>query len=166
MRNNIFTHILILTTIIAMVMISGCTQNNEENNKDLQTPTPDFTADSTLTGTMIPEDGKFIYRNATVEEIQIMVLESFPVQINVVANGYFPDGCTKIDQTLKNMEGNTFFITITTKRPADAMCTMAIVPFNEVISLDVYGLEAGEYEVNVNGIMDSFTLETDNIPPD
>ncbi|HUW67086.1 MAG TPA: hypothetical protein VMW20_03460, partial [Candidatus Nanoarchaeia archaeon] len=104
MRNNIFTHILILTTIIAMVMISGCTQNNEENNKDLQTPTPDFTADSTLTGTMIPEDGKFIYRNATVEEIQIMILESFPVQINVVANGYFPDRCTKIDQIIKNID--------------------------------------------------------------
>ncbi|HUV83046.1 MAG TPA: hypothetical protein VMW53_08245 [archaeon] len=170
MRNNIFTHIVILTTIIALVMFSGCTQNNEENNKDMQTPTPDFTADltpdSNPTGTMASDDGEFIYRNATVENIQILILESFPVQINVVAKGYLPDGCTKIDQTIKNREGNTFLVTITTKRPVDAMCTMAIVPFEEVISLDVYGLEAGDYEVNVNGIMDSFTLEMDNSLPD
>jgi len=166
MRNNIFTHIVILTTIIALVMFSGCTQNNEENNKDMQTPTPDSTPDSTPTGTMASEDGEFIYRNATVENIQILILESFPVQINVVANGYLPDGCTKIDQTIKNREGNTFLVTITTKRPADAMCTMAIVPFNKVISLDVYGLEAGDYEVNVNGIIDSFTLDMDNRIPD
>lgn len=162
MRNNIFTHIVILTTIIALVMFSGCTQNNEENNKDMQTPTPD----STPTGTMVSDDGEFIYRNATVENIQILILESFPVQINVVAKGYLPDGCTKIDQIIKNREGNTFFVTITTKRPADAMCTMAIVPFEEVISLDVYGLEAGDYEVNVNGIIDSFTLDMDNSIPD
>ncbi len=161
MRNNIFIHILILITIIALVMFSGCTQNNQVNNKDMQTPTPD----STPTGTMASDDGEFIYRNATVENIQILILESFPVQINVVAKGYLPDGCTKIDQTIKNREGNTFLVTITTKRPVDAMCTMAIVPFNEVISLDVYGLEAGDYEVNVNGLVDSFTLEIDNILP-
>jgi inhibitor of cysteine peptidase len=166
MRNNIFTHIVILTTIIALVMFSGCTQNYEENNKDMQTPTPDLTPDSNPTGTMASDDSEFIYRNATVENIQILILESFPVQINVVAKGYLPDGCTKIDQTIKNREGNTFLITITTKRPVDAMCTMAIVPFEEVISLDVYGLEAGDYEVNVNGIMDSFTLEMDNSFPD
>ncbi len=60
MRNNIFTHIVILTTIIALVMFSGCTQNNEENNKDMQTPTPDFiadlTPDSSPTGTMVSDD--------------------------------------------------------------------------------------------------------------
>jgi uncharacterized protein YceK len=61
-------------------------------------------------------------------------------------------GCTKIDTMIRNREGNTFSATITTKRPADAMCTMTIVPFTEVISLDVYGLEAGDYEVNVNGV--------------
>jgi len=42
--------------------------------------------------------GKLIYGNATVENIGIMVLESFPVQIKVNASGYLPDGCTRIDE--------------------------------------------------------------------
>jgi hypothetical protein len=36
--------------------------------------------------------------------------------------------------------------------------------FEETIALDVYGLPAGTYHVNVNGIDDTFTLEVDNIP--
>lgn len=154
--------LIILTAIITFVIFSGCTQNNEDNNSNLQTPTPD----STPTGTIAPDNGKYTYRNATVEDIQIIILESFPVKINVAAKGYLPDGCTKIDQITKIRESNTFFVTINTKRPVDAFCTMAIIPFDEVISLDVYGLEAGDYEVNVNGLRGSFKLETNNSLPD
>jgi len=42
-------------------------------------------------------------------------------------------------------------------------CTEAIVPFQEVISLDVYGLKAGIYKVYVNGVKGTFELATDNI---
>ena len=41
----------------------------------------------------------------TVESIQIMTLESFPVQIHVVAEGYLPDGCTEIDEINTEREG-------------------------------------------------------------
>lgn len=107
--------------------------------------------------------GKYIYRNATVESIEIMVLESFPVQIRVNATGYLPDPCTKIDEITKEKDGNTFLITIKTVRPADTFCIAVIVPFQEMISLDVYGLKAGIYNVDVNGVKGTFELETDNI---
>ena len=92
-----------------------------------------------------------------------MTLESFPVQIQVVAEGYLPDGCTEIDEITTEREENTFNINISTKRPKDAMCTQAIVPFSETIPLEVQGLKAGNYTVNVNGIMGSFELAIDNI---
>jgi len=107
--------------------------------------------------------GKLIYGNATVESIEIMVLESFPVQIKVNARGYLSDGCTKIDEITKEKMDNTFLVSIKTVRPADMFCTMAIVPFQEVISLDVYGLKTGIYTVNVNGVNGTFELATDNI---
>ena len=107
--------------------------------------------------------GKLIYGNATVESIEIMVLESFPVQIKVNARGYLPDGCTKIDEITKEKKDNTFLVSIKTVRPADIFCTEAIVPFQEVISLDVYGLKAGIYKVDVNGLNGTFELATDNI---
>ena len=92
-----------------------------------------------------------------------MTLESFPVQIHVVAQGYLPDSCTEIDKIKTEREGNNFNINISTKRPKDAMCTQVIVPFNETITLDVQGLKAGNYTVNVNGVKGSFELAVDNI---
>lgn len=107
--------------------------------------------------------GKLIYGNATVENIEIMILESFPVQVKVNARGYLPDGCTKIDEITKEKNNNTFSINIKTVRPADTFCTEAIIPFQEVISLDVYGLKAGIYNVDVNGVKGTFEMVTDNI---
>ncbi|MBE7553551.1 MAG: GerMN domain-containing protein [Anaerolineales bacterium] len=44
------------------------------------------------------------------------------------------------------------------------MCAQAVVPFEEVIPLDVSGLPPGQYTVNVNGLVDSFTLPPANGP--
>ena len=106
---------------------------------------------------------EFIYGNAMVESIEIMTLESFPVQIEVNARGYLPDGCTKIHRITKDKKENTFLVSIKTVRPAQAFCTEVVVPIQEVISLDVYGLKAGIYSVDVNGIKGTFELGIDNI---
>lgn len=103
---------------------------------------------------------------AVVESIEILILESFPVQVNVVARGNLPDGCTAIDRVMQERDGNAFLVTITTIRPAGAVCTEALVPFEEVISLGVYGLPAGVYTVTVNGVGDTFELTMDNVLPE
>jgi inhibitor of cysteine peptidase len=99
---------------------------------------------------------------ATVEEIDILTLESFPVQIFVIASGYLPDPCTEIYQISQEREGNAFFITIETYR-SPGFCIQVLAPFEEVIPLKVYGLPAGTYTVEVNGVQGSFDLEIDNI---
>ncbi|WP_455364353.1 hypothetical protein [[Eubacterium] cellulosolvens] len=99
---------------------------------------------------------------ADVDEIEIIILESFPVQINVVARGSLPDTCTEIYVVTKR-EGNTYFITITTSRPADAICAQVVTPFEKIIPLDVVGLKAGIYTVEVNGVNGTFELQVDNI---
>jgi inhibitor of cysteine peptidase len=110
------------------------------------------------------EDKKIIYGKARVDSIEILILESFPVQINVVARGSLPDGCTEIGEVVRNRSGNEFTVKITTVRPTDAICTQALVPFEEIVSLDVYGLKAGTYTVEVNGVTDKFKLDIDNMP--
>jgi len=99
---------------------------------------------------------------AEVTEIDILISESFPVQVHVVASGYLPNPCTKIEEIIQSREGNNFFVTIKTKSSL-LPCIQVIAPFEETIALDVYGLSAGTYTVNVNGIEDTFTLEIDNI---
>jgi hypothetical protein len=111
-----------------------------------------------------PSDDGVIEELAPVEDIDILILESFPVQINVVARGNLPDGCTTIDQVTQERDGNTFRVTITTVRPVGMECTQALEPFERVIALDVYGLPAGVYTVDVNGVSDTFELAVDNVP--
>jgi len=99
---------------------------------------------------------------ASVDEIDILILESFPVQINVIASGNLSDPCTEISEVLQEKEGNTFFITIKTYR-SPGFCIQVLAPFEEIIPLEVYGLPAGTYTVDVNGVQATFDLEVDNI---
>ncbi|WP_455367209.1 hypothetical protein [[Eubacterium] cellulosolvens] len=99
---------------------------------------------------------------ADVDEIEIIILESFPVQVNVIARGNLPDPCTEI-YVMTGREANTFFITIATSRPADAVCVQVVTPFEEIIPLDVAGLKAGIYTVEVNGVNGTFELQVDNV---
>jgi inhibitor of cysteine peptidase len=139
---------VILAPVVFLVVVAACTAARETS-----TPMPGDQGGEVITG------------QARVEEIEILILESFPVQVNVVARGNLPDGCTTIDQTEEKREGNTFLVTITTVRPPDRACTEALVPFEEVISLDVAGLAAGTYTVDVNRVRDTFELAVDNKAP-
>ncbi len=107
-------------------------------------------------------------RTAEVEEISIRIMESFPLQVAVVARGHLRDGCTRIAEVRQTFDAatDTFLVEIKTARSTGAFCTMALVPFEERISLDVHGLPAGTYTVNVNGVTDTFTLDVDNSLPD
>lgn len=99
---------------------------------------------------------------APVEEIEIVILESFPVQINVIVSGNLPDPCTEIFEVLQEKESNTFFIIIKTYR-SPGFCIQVLALFEEIIPLEVYGLPAGTYTVDVNGVQATFDLEVDNI---
>ncbi len=105
---------------------------------------------------------------AEVEGIDILIMESFPVQVAVMAYGTLRDACTEIDAVRQRFdaETNTFAVEIRTVRDPDQMCAQVLTPFEERIALDVYGLPAGTYTVDVNGVTDTFTLDVDNAPVD
>ncbi|MDG6244063.1 MAG: hypothetical protein QCH31_06685 [Methanolobus sp.] len=162
--NNTFLGILVLFAIVIVTIATfslGCAE----------TPyLPDGTDDNkndTNNDKINGQYDQYVYSDAAVENIDILVLESFPVQINVNVRGYLPDGCTGIhEENVKyDDQTNTFTVHITTIRPEDAICTEAIVPFESNISLDVHGLEKGVYNVSVNGVQGQFELQTDNIIP-
>ena len=145
MKRSILWSFVLL--VMAAVVVAACGAQPTEAPPAAQTPT-----------------GGTVHGEAMVDSIDILILESFPVQINVVARGNLPDGCTEIDEIISELEEQTFNVTITTARPADAMCTEALVPFEETFSLDVYGLPAGVYTVDVNGVTGTFELAVDNEP--
>ena len=146
---------LIFLPLFALLILAGC--GGEE--PAIETPAPTNTAVSTPTPVPIGD----VSGIATVDSIEILILESFPVQINVRVRGVLADGCTNINSIDTNQAGSNFNINITTLRESGQVCTEALVPFEELVSLDVLGLPAGTYAVNVNGIQGSFTLAVDNV---
>lgn len=116
---------------------------------------------SSCTGIQDVIDGEL----ARVKSIDILVLESFPVQINVRINGYLPNPCYQITRIEKNQDGGIFYVKVFMKYNG-LICIQKIEPFQKTVSLDVYGLVAGTYQVDVNGVTASFTLDTDNILTD
>jgi inhibitor of cysteine peptidase len=115
-----------------------------------------------------PPTDDVVRGEATVEEVDLQIMESFPVQVAAIARGNLSDGCTEIDEVRSSFdeESETFTVTITTVRDEDAVCTQALVPFEERIELDVRGLPAGTYTVDVNGVRETFTLDVDNELPE
>ena len=149
-----------LLTLLVMAVALGCSGLPSTPTVGVQ---PTAYAPATDVPTE-PEDDGVVEGVANVGSIEILILESFPVQIHVVARGSLPDGCTTLDEVTVGRTGNTFQVTITTIRPVGIACTEAEVPFERVISLDVYGLPAGTYTVAVNGVSGTFELAVDNVP--
>lgn len=145
--------VLFAAAFVGLVVAFGC----------VATPTAGDVPTAYVPATEPSDDG-VVEGMAPVEDIDILILESFPVQVTVVARGNLPDGCTTIDEVTQERDGNTFRATITTVRPVGIECTLALEPFERVITLDVYGLPAGVYTVDVNGVSDTFELTVDNVP--
>jgi len=105
-------------------------------------------------------ESSVVYLNS----MEVNIMESFPVQVSVDLAGDLPDGCTTIQSIESVLDHQVFTLFFRTHRPAGQMCTEALVPFEETVSLDVYGLPAGEYTVVVDDLRETFTLDVDNIP--
>lgn len=150
--------------LLSIVILAACGPVGGQPVGPTSTPIP-----VAASPTSMPEPpsstppGPTITGEATVESVELVMLESFPVQVRAIVKGYTPDSCTTISEIKQERTGNTFNVKITTTRPADLACAQVITPFEETIPLDVAGLKAGTYTVNVNGVTETFTLSVDNV---
>lgn len=118
------------------------------------TPAPDGKA---------PVGGDAVYGEALVEQVSVVFLESFPLQVRVTASGYLPNPCSWIEQISSERTGQQFDVRIIRGSNVGEICIQVEEAFEESIPLDVYGLPAGTYTVDVNGVSAEFTFTQDNI---
>ena len=100
---------------------------------------------------------KFIIADMPINDFSVEILESFPLQIHIVVNGYLSDGCTTINEITQQRDGNTINVHITTKRPKDALCIQVIKEVQERVPLDG-GFLPGHYKVIVNKVEKEFNI--------
>ncbi len=111
------------------------------------------------------KEAEYEIGRANVSSVDVMLKESFPVQVDVIAKGDLPDGCTELGDVKQQLVGKTFNIDLQTRKlkDGDVMCTQALVPFEKTIALEnVVGITAGEYIVSVNGVTKTFKMDVDN----
>lgn len=97
-----------------------------------------------------PVSGEETFRSLTViENVEALLLESFPVQINLQVSGYQPDGCDFPVQVEQRREGNQVFVEIYRDVPLAVMCPAMLLEYNETIHLEG-GFESGTYTIYVN----------------
>ncbi|HPS89780.1 MAG TPA: hypothetical protein PLC35_07395, partial [Methanosarcina vacuolata] len=87
--NNKFWKYTKVTTFLLMafvIILSGCVGNGQKENES-ENATNDSQGIIGTNSSHGTTGGDYIYGTAKVESIQIVTLESFPVQIQVIAKG-------------------------------------------------------------------------------
>ena len=98
----------------------------------------------------------FEIKQAPIHEVEIMIAESYPEQIFVYIKGGLPDGCTEFNDLVTEINGNTINISVTIKRPKDAVCPAVYSYFEKNVNLGSDFIRGQSYTVNVNGVTAGF----------
>ena len=104
-----------------------------------------------------PEGDSVIVRDMPIQEIEVLLSESDPVQVTVQVNGWLPDSCTAHHETHQAQAGNTITIQITTIRPRDYACATVVTEYQERVSIGT--LPPGDYKVIVNDVEVEFRVD-------
>jgi hypothetical protein len=98
---------------------------------------------------------------APVSAADVQISKSKPVQVAVHVTGILSIACVALEEAGVSREGNTFHVVLAeTNMPAGTVCMslIATTPYDITIPLDTKDLPAGNYNVNVNGKLLTFTL--------
>ena len=98
---------------------------------------------------------------ATVTGLGLVTLETFPYQVNAKVALDVSDSCSTPVSNV-TQAGNIYTITVTTTKPATAVCAQVITPAELTVSLPVANASAGTYTVNAGTYSKTFTFTMKN----
>ena len=87
-----------------------------------------------------------------IESVEILVMESFPMQIALNLTGYIPDGCTAPTQVVQSRDGEMVMVRVFRTLPPETMCAAMAAVYNDTIQLEG-GFTSGHYTFDVNGVI-------------
>jgi len=131
-------------------------ENGEVNYSEVVNAIKSF-AEAKLSNNSSDNGNDFIIEDMKIEDISVLLLESFPLQVHVVVKGMFANGCMTLNEITQKRDGNTVNIHITTKQPKDVACIQVVTFVTERIPLEG-GFLPGRYKLIVNDIVKEFEI--------
>ena len=112
-------------TVLIFACGSGREEENYQGNKN--TPGAGITED-TLTLTT-PPNSNFSVGPVYVDRVIEFVQDN---ESRLKISGMLPDGCSELYDVALNIEGQELHLSLKSWRPADAMCTQALIDFTYI----------------------------------
>ena len=103
----------------------------------------------------LSDSDQFVIDDLPIIDVSLEIMESFPIKVAVVVDGFLRDSCTTLNEISEGHEGNTVDIQITTKCPKDLACAQVITEIQERILLGTF--PPGDYTAIVNGVERKFS---------
>lgn len=102
---------------------------------------------------------------APVSDVEVIVTNESPAQVLLRASGEFGNGCyIDLRPATYRRSGRHFDVVLSYEYnyvPGTA-CLAAAVHYKKTVPLPVYGLPAGDYTYDINGLTGTFELSSDN----
>jgi hypothetical protein len=98
-----------------------------------------------------PADGS-VLKLAQVESLQAEVSPAKPSEATVVIHGLLHDGATRVHDVQQQRLADGFVLTVVTTRPRNALASLALIPFERRISLNLHGMPKGPCKIVANGV--------------
>lgn len=106
--------------------------------------------DPTKEPIIMPTDGNLSREGIFIDEMGLIIRESFPPQIALTFSGNLPTPCHQIRSVVSDPDAeNKINVEVYTLVDPNIMCTQVLKPFTESIELGTF--PSGHYSVWVNG---------------
>ena len=90
-------------------------------------------------------------------QVEVTVMESWPMQIMLDVSGEHPDGCDLPVQVAQRRDGNNIQVEVYRELPYEIVCPMILRPYSDNIMLEGR-FESGEYSISVNAHTQSIDI--------
>lgn len=141
---NISKNYLVLLLTVSGVSLGACSADSKQTAVVDTRPTVNVSPD-------------FV-----IEQVDVQVSDSFPVQVTVLISGQLADDCKTPAYDIEEITGPVFTINMIESATAVPNCRHSRATFTHTVPLAVDGLKAGIYTINVNGVVKNFELTVDN----
>lgn len=130
---------IFLATLVLVIALAGTAAGDVEDNDNVASPSDEYQVSE-----------------VTIHTIDVLIAESFPVQVFVEISGYLPDPCWNAQEPVVEQNGDRFEVEILGERKADEMCPQVVENYEETV--DLGSPEPGVYLVSVNGVEQEFEV--------